>query len=416
MAAESFARALLYDRADEARKSLTPEAARSLPAGMLREFRAGIEKRDGALQRLEAARPDTAPQTFRLRATFARAPWDLVVGTTTDKNGAVRIMSLSAQRLGKARQEAAARESAARGWQPPEGVELHEITEITEYLRAPGLPLQIKSAAPAKPTNRLPAVLILADRSAPDPDGTVGGSMPLRDIALWLAARGVASIRMPVRTEIYRDRYPSSYTIEEEYLGDARIALEQLRKSALIDPDRIGVLGVGTGGIAALLLAHPKSGISSVALLGTPVMLTAEWIFAREVALGRFAGTDELSKNAFLARAGLALNGDLPPDDLIAGVPAGWWADAGKRPAPGILARDFGGRLTLLFGEKDASFPVESLAPWRSLATRNPRVRFRLVTDAGSALLRVSNNVADSSTVHPEALRFLTSTQAGTTP
>ena len=128
---------------------------------------------------------------------------------------------------------------------------------------------------PLKATLTLPAgkgpfsAIILVSGSGPsDQDETIGPDKPFRDIALGLAARGVATLRYDKRT---RD-YPQSFNVRsatptQEYVPDALAAIHLLQRQPAVNSHRIFVLGHSLGGTYAPLIARRAPQVAGVILL-----------------------------------------------------------------------------------------------------------------------------------------------------
>src|SRR5262245_27390909 len=115
---------------------------------------------------------------------------------------------------------------------------------------------------------RAPAVLIIvASRTTPR-DGLVFGSakqMIYRDLAEALAARGYASLRYDKRcVGVSECKNAESF---DDYIDDARGALDFLRRQVKVDPKRVFLFGHGEGGlIASSLGSNDEQGLAGVVL------------------------------------------------------------------------------------------------------------------------------------------------------
>lgn len=113
-----------------------------------------------------------------------------------------------------------------------------------------------------------PAVVLVSGSGANDQDETVGPNKPFLDIALGLAARGIASVRYDKRTRDYPSSIdPRTFTSTPEYVPDALAAIALLRREPAIDPRRIFVLGHSEGGTYAPLIARRAPNLAGVILL-----------------------------------------------------------------------------------------------------------------------------------------------------
>jgi len=113
-----------------------------------------------------------------------------------------------------------------------------------------------------------PAVVLVSGSGPNDQNETVGPNHPFLDIALGLAADGIASVRYDKRTRDYpRSINPKTFTLTQEYVPDALAAIGLLEHQPSIDPHRIFVLGHSQGGTYAPLIAKDAPQVAGVILL-----------------------------------------------------------------------------------------------------------------------------------------------------
>lgn len=113
-----------------------------------------------------------------------------------------------------------------------------------------------------------PAVVLVSGSGPNDQDETVGPNKPFLDIALGLAARGIASLRYDKRTFDYPQSVAAqTFTPTQEYVPDALAAIRLLERQPAVDPHRIFVLGHSQGGTYAPLIAKRVPRVAGVILL-----------------------------------------------------------------------------------------------------------------------------------------------------
>jgi alpha-beta hydrolase superfamily lysophospholipase len=134
---------------------------------------------------------------------------------------------------------------------------------------------------------RAPAVLILGGAGVTPRDGLTFGPARhaiYRELAETLAAKGYASLRYDKRCVGASEcRKAASF---DDYIEDARGALEFLRKHERVDAKRIFLFGHSEGGlIASTLGANDERGLAGVTLAGSPgrnlSKLMRDWIQVR---------------------------------------------------------------------------------------------------------------------------------------
>ncbi len=113
-----------------------------------------------------------------------------------------------------------------------------------------------------------PAVVLVSGSGPNDQNETIGPNHPFLDIALGLAARGIASVRYDKRTLDYpRSINPRTFTLTEEYVPDALAAVRLLQHEPDVDAHLIFVLGHSQGGTYAPLIAQRAPEVAGVILL-----------------------------------------------------------------------------------------------------------------------------------------------------
>jgi uncharacterized protein len=148
---------------------------------------------------------------------------------------------------------------------PPSTVPVTQVRQIPIGVGSP--PLRGTLTLPAG-SGPLPAVVLVSGSGPGDQDETVGPNKPFRDIALGLAAHGIASIRYDKRTRDYpRSLKPSTATPTQEYVPDALAAIHLLQHQPAVSPHRIFVLGHSQGGTYAPLIAKRVPSVAGVILL-----------------------------------------------------------------------------------------------------------------------------------------------------
>jgi hypothetical protein len=113
-----------------------------------------------------------------------------------------------------------------------------------------------------------PAVVLVSGSGPSDENEDVGPNHPFLDIALGLAADGIASIRYDKRTLDYPSSIdPRTFTLTQEYVPDALAAIRLLDREPQVNPRLIFVLGHSQGGTYAPLIAKDAPAVAGVILM-----------------------------------------------------------------------------------------------------------------------------------------------------
>jgi dienelactone hydrolase len=148
---------------------------------------------------------------------------------------------------------------------PPSTIPAARVRQVAIGVGSP--PLRGTLTLPAG-TGPFPAVVFVSGSGQNDEDETLGPNKPFRDIALGLAARGIASLRYDKRTRDYpRSINPRTGTPTQEYVPDALAAIHLLQQQPAVNPRRIFLLGHSQGGTYAPIIAKRAPNVAGVILL-----------------------------------------------------------------------------------------------------------------------------------------------------
>lgn len=116
--------------------------------------------------------------------------------------------------------------------------------------------LQGKLTFPAQMqvNQKYPAVILIHGSGPNDMDSTIYQNKPFKDIAQYLAKRGIAVLRYDKRTYSYQEELAkniSEITVKEEIIDDALLATEILKNDSRIDQQHIYIIGHSLGGMVA---------------------------------------------------------------------------------------------------------------------------------------------------------------------
>jgi uncharacterized protein len=231
-----------------------------------------------------------------------------------------------------------------------------------------------------------PAVVLVSGSGPNDQDETDGPNKPLRDIALGLAAHGVASLRYDKRTHDYPGSIQvSTFTPTQEYVPDALAAITLLQNHPGIDPHRIFVLGHSQGGTYAPLIAARAPSVAGVILLAASTGRTAdnELRQARYLAtLPGSIGTNAQQAIPALERLVAVVDNPTTLEDLLrqspstaigSGTGAAYFLDELRYDEVGTASR-IPQPLLILQGERDYQVPVAQFDVWLKGLAGRPKV------------------------------------------
>lgn len=240
----------------------------------------------------------------------------------------------------------------------PSAFQTKQVTVGTDEWKLPGT---LTIPVDKRPT---PAVVLVADVGPSDRDGSVFGMKPLRDLAEGLSSRGIAALRYEKRIRYYATKMrEGSYTIDDETVHDALAAIALLRTQPEIDPKRIYVLGLGTGGFIAPRIAADDGHLAGLIILSAPARPLEDWFVEAAESLGVTGPKlDTVKAQATKVKRLDAGDADAPP---LFELPAAYWLDL-KGYDPVAQAKQLQIPALILGGDRDFQVVPAEFALWKS--------------------------------------------------
>ncbi|MCR3922946.1 MAG: alpha/beta fold hydrolase, partial [Firmicutes bacterium] len=229
------------------------------------------------------------------------------------------------------------------------------------------------------------AAVVLVHGSGPnDRDetiGTNGTSKPFKDLAWGLANQGIAVLRYDKRTKVHGQKMATqnNFTVQEESIDDAIIAVELLQQHEHISNDHIFVLGHSLGGMLA-----PRIGATAPKELAGLIMLAAaarpleDLIVEQSHYLAAVDGTvtEQEAEYIRLIEEQVAqiksenLSPSTPPAEIL-NVPPAYWLDL-RDYKPAELATTLELPMLILQGERDYQVTMDDFSIWQdALSSRS---------------------------------------------
>jgi dienelactone hydrolase len=237
------------------------------------------------------------------------------------------------------------------------------------------------------------AAIVLVHGSGPnDRDETIGPNRPFKDLAWGLASQGIAVLRYDKRTKVYGKQVAAMtvFTVKEETVEDAALAVDLLRQTPDIDPQRVFVLAHSLGGYLA-----PRIGQADPSIAGLVILAGAARPL-EDVMLEQYQYIASLDKNAVPASTLAELTAqvqavkDLQPGDeakpLILGAPAAYWIDL-KGYQPAELAKSIARPMLILQGERDYQVTMQDFKNWQDALSSRSDVQFKSYADLNHLFL-----------------------------
>jgi fermentation-respiration switch protein FrsA (DUF1100 family) len=157
-------------------------------------------------------------------------------------------------------------------WNPPRYALVSSSVREVKVQIGPGkLRSRGTLTLPTRPGQH-PCIIMLSGSGPCDQDSSLGCTKPFKDLALGLAALGVATLRFDKITYTHGAKFRNSdaFSLEEEYMGHARDAIRQALQHASISPTGVCVLGHSLGAYVAPRLMAEDARIAGCVIMAGP--------------------------------------------------------------------------------------------------------------------------------------------------
>ncbi len=225
-----------------------------------------------------------------------------------------------------------------------------------------------------------PAVLLVHGSGPHDRDETIGPNKPFRDLADGLASRGIAVVRYEKRTRHHAGKMlGTTVTIKEEVLDDALAAVELLRQTPGVDPQRVYIVGHSLGGMLAPKLAMLDPKLAGIVVLAGNARPLEDLIVEQMTYLAKQAGEPDAVVMERLNKAkeqaakvkDPKLSAETPTTELPLGVPAAYWLSL-RGHEPTTVAAGLTIPILVLSGERDYQVPAADYELWQKALAGKP--------------------------------------------
>jgi len=261
---------------------------------------------------------------------------------------------------------------------------LYKESEI--YVKTPKHQLVGKLVTPKNVAN-YPVVVLVHGSGPADMDESVGANKPFKDLALGLAAKGIASIRYVKRTLVYAGDFSGAFTVKEEVLDDALAAIELARTTPGIDKKQIYLLGHSLGGMLAPRLGTLAPDLKGLILLAAPARKLTDIIIDQNKYMFSLAkDTTDQGKKLLdtvikeLDKTRITQLGVLKPDSLLLGMPASYWVDLNIYDQVAV-AKKLKQRLFIAQGGNDFQVTEQDYTLWNTALGKQKSATVKLYPD-----------------------------------
>lgn len=228
-----------------------------------------------------------------------------------------------------------------------------------------------------------PCVIIIGSSGPNDMDMTYGDNKMYKDLAWELACKGIAVFRYDKRTfnlgsQILTDKYAGKQlTLKEEYLDDAKFAIEYILNSGKVDSKNIFLIGHDQGGMMAPLIAKQNKKIAGVIMMAANARPTQDVMTDQIDFLINEPDYNSVQKSFYIKTKQLAVKSKNPklkpsePEDSMPGATASYWISVNNYHQIEI-AKNLNQPIYVLQGERDYHVGLKDFEIWKNeLSERN---------------------------------------------
>ncbi|MGG1614860.1 alpha/beta hydrolase family protein [Paenibacillus sp. FSL K6-2441] len=385
--ADLFLKALLAGNGAEAAKYVSASASSYLPASLLNQLWANYEAVFGKV--VGTPSKSETSNTVHRNVTYAFQTAAVPVNLTLRLNAAGEIDDMYIAAAASSAYQKPAYEDAAA----------YTEREVTVGEGAMALPGTLTLPVGNGP---FPAVVLVHGSGTNDRDEAIGSAKPFRDLAVGLAAQGIAVLRYDKVTyeHTFKVAADSKFTLKKETVDDALKAVALLKQTPEIDASRIFVAGHSQGGYAMpLIIAGDTSGdIAGTILLSGPsgkfadvlVEQQAELV-SRVKELGLDPAPYEQQAAVYTSIAAMVNDPQYTVDHMpeqFPTQPAYWWFEQ-KNYVPAELAKQQSVPMLILQGENDWQVTMKQFEGWKTALQNRKDVAFKSYPQVNHLLAKV---------------------------
>lgn len=245
-------------------------------------------------------------------------------------------------------------------------------------------------------------ILVLVQGSGPgDKDETIFALKPFRDLALGLAAMGIATIRYDKRTSIYSNPVNSGedFTVKQETEDDALAAIKFANEVVGVNKKQIYCLGLSLGGMLMPRIATRTTDLAGIIIAAGPARQFQDISIEQNTLSFRQKLIDQKTLDSaivLLNQTRFKTLGDRKPNSPTLYGPASYILDLNNYNQTEMIKK-FKGKILIMQGEKDFQVSMTDFNLWEKAVQGNKKATTISFPNLGHpfVLAGKTNTVAD---------------------
>lgn len=273
----------------------------------------------------------------------------------------------------------------------PSYADTAKYQEKSVYLNTPGHQLAAIITTPRNVSN-FPIIVLVHGSGPSDMDETIGANKPFKDLAVGLAAKGIASIRYVKRTLLYPNDFTKSFTTKEEVTDDALAAVAMAKTIKGADTKNIYLFGHSLGGMLAPQIAASAPELNGIILAAAPARKLTDVIIEQNKYFFDLAkDTTSAGKKQFdevvadISKSRISELGNMKPDSVIIGLPVSYWVNLNKYDQVAV-AKKLNKRIFVVQGGNDFQVSKQDYDLWDVALNKKKNVSLKFYPDLNHLL------------------------------
>lgn len=221
-----------------------------------------------------------------------------------------------------------------------------------------------------KNVSNFPIMVLVQGSGLGDKDESLYSLKPFRDLALGLAAKGIATIRYDKRTNIYKNPVEDGqdFTVKQETEDDALSAIQIAKITPGVDQKQIYCFGLSLGGMLMPRIASRTKDLAGIVIAAGPARALQDISLEQN----RLSFTQKLIDQKSLDSAIVLLHetrfntlGNRKPNSPTLYGPASYILDLNNYNQTEVVKK-FKGKILILQGEKDFQVSMTDFNLWKT--------------------------------------------------